>query len=62
MMKIKACEVFITWEDGERNEVSSFLPEYTWRALEEFMDYWEERYGDNKKEEEDEEGNKNANV
>lgn len=52
-MKIKSCEVFITWEDGERNEVSSYLPTHTWQALEEFMDYWEERYGSDEKEEEE---------
>jgi hypothetical protein len=45
-MKIKSIEVVLTWEDGTVNEVSNYLPEFTSRALEEFADYWEEKYSD----------------
>ena len=45
-MKIKSIEVTLTWEDGTVNEVSNYLPEFTSRALEEFADYWEEKYSD----------------
>jgi hypothetical protein len=45
-MKIKSIEVILTWEDGTVNEVSNYLPEFTSRALEEFTDYWEEKYND----------------
>ena len=53
-MKIKKIEVVLTWEDGESNEVSSYLPAYTFRALEEFADYWEEQYSDEEELEEEE--------
>lgn len=50
-MKIKSCEVIVTWEDGTTNEVSMYLPVGTWSALEQFMDYWEEQHGEEEKEE-----------
>ena len=42
-MKIKSCTVTIEWEDGTKEEVSSYLPAGTWGDLENFMDYWEEQ-------------------
>ena len=45
-MKIKQISVVFTWEDGTTNEVSSYLPMQTWDALEQFSDYWEEKYND----------------
>ena len=54
IMKIKNIEVIFTWEDGTVNDVSCYLPEYTSRALEDFADYWEEKYSDDEEEDEDE--------
>jgi hypothetical protein len=45
-MKIKNIEVILTWEDGTTNEVSSYLPSQTFSDLEQFADYWEEKYSD----------------
>lgn len=45
-MRITNIEVIMTWEDGTTNEVSSYLPEYTNRALEDFADYWEEKHNE----------------
>lgn len=51
-MKIKSWELKLTWEDGEENEVSNYLPSYTFGAIQEFVKYWEEKYGDDDDEEE----------
>lgn len=51
-MKIKSWELKLTWEDGEENEVSSALPSITFGAIQEFVKYWEEKYGDEPDEEE----------
>ena len=48
-MRIKSYEVKITWEDGEENDVSNYIPDYTHQAIEEFCNYWEERYGNDEK-------------
>jgi hypothetical protein len=53
-MKIKSIEVKVIWEDGAVNDVSSYLPAYVNNALETFSDWWEERYGYDEKEAEDE--------
>jgi len=50
-MKIKSWELKLTWEDGEKSEVSSYVPVYLAKAVEEFIDYWEEKYGNEDEEE-----------
>ena len=45
-MKIKSWELKLTWEDGTENEVSNYVPVYLSNAVEEFIDYWEEKYND----------------
>ena len=45
-MRIKKIEVLMTWEDDTVNEVSSYLPSQTFSGLEQFADYWEEKYND----------------
>ena len=52
-MKIKKWELIATWDDGERADLSYYVDEYTQRAINDFLDYFEERYGE--EEEEDEE-------
>jgi hypothetical protein len=52
-MKIAKIEVIFTWEDGSTNEVSNYLPDGTNRDLEDFADYWEQQYGENTIEEEE---------
>jgi len=54
-MKIKSIEVKVIWEDDTVHDVSSYLPAYVNNALETFSDWWEERYGADEKEAEDEE-------
>ena len=44
-MRVKKWALSITWEDGETNDVSNYIPDYTHQAIEEFCNYWEERYG-----------------
>ena len=48
-MRIKSYEVKITWEDGEGNDISRYLPPHVCETLETFLDYWEERYGNDEK-------------
>jgi len=45
-MKIKSWELKLTWEDGTENEVTNYVPVYLSNAVEEFIDYWEEKYSD----------------
>jgi hypothetical protein len=45
-MKIRTISVVFTWEDGSTNEVSNYLPDGTSRELEDFADYWEQKYND----------------
>jgi len=45
-MKIKSWELKLVWEDGTENDVSMYVPQHTSGAIESFIDYWEERYGD----------------
>jgi hypothetical protein len=54
-MKIKAWELKLTWEDGTENDVSNYVPEQTARAIEQFIDYWEEKYNDDEDDKDDEE-------
>jgi hypothetical protein len=56
-MKIKSWELKLTWEDGTENEVSSYVPVYLSNAVEEFIDYWEEKYNDD-----EDEGNEEDDV
>lgn len=51
--KIKSWELKLVWDDGTENEVSSYVPSYVVQAVEEFIDYWEEKYNDDDEEEED---------
>jgi hypothetical protein len=46
MAKINSWELKLTWEDGTENEVSSYLSEFLVRGIEEFIDQWEKKYGD----------------
>jgi hypothetical protein len=45
-MKIKSWELNLTWEDGEENEVGSYLPHSTHAAIQEFINEWEAKYGE----------------
>ena len=54
-MKIKSWTLTLTWEDGTENEVSSYVPTYLNNAVEEFIDYWEEKYNDDEEEAEEDE-------
>jgi hypothetical protein len=54
-MKIKSWELKLTWEDGTENDVSNYIPEQTARAIEQFIDYWEEKHSDGHEDEEEEE-------
>jgi len=54
-MKIKSWELKLTWEDGTENDVSNYIPEQTARAIEQFIDYWEEKHSDAHEDEEDDE-------
>jgi hypothetical protein len=53
-MKIKAWELKLFWEDGTENEVSSYLPEGTARDIEQFLDRWEQEYGQDEPKDEEE--------
>jgi hypothetical protein len=56
-MKIKSWELKLTWEDGTEHDVSNYVPTYTSNAIEGFIDYWEEKHGeeDNDEDEDEEE-------
>jgi len=54
-MKIKSWKLELVWEDGTVNDVSNYIPEYTSRAIEDFSDYWEDKYNDDVEECYDEE-------
>jgi hypothetical protein len=45
-MRIKSWELKLTWEDGTENDVSCNVSVYIVKAIEEFCDYWEEKYGE----------------
>lgn len=45
-MKIKHWDLKLIWEDGTENEVSSYVPMGLVHAVEEFIEYWEEKQGD----------------
>jgi hypothetical protein len=45
-MKIKSWALTLTWEDGTENDVSCYVPMYTIKAIEQFADYWEDKYKD----------------
>jgi hypothetical protein len=44
--KIKSWKLELTWDDGTVNDVSNYVPVYVSDAIEQFSDYWEERYND----------------
>ena len=45
-MKIKSWELKLIWEDGTVNEVTNYVPVHLSNAVEEFINYWEEKYND----------------
>ena len=45
-MRVKSWELKLTWEDGTENDVSCNVSVYIVKAIEEFCNYWEEKYGD----------------
>ncbi len=53
-MRIKSWTLTLTWEDGTENDVSCYVPTYTSKAIEQFADYWEEKYNDDEEVAEDE--------
>ena len=55
MSKIKSWKLELTWDDGTVNDVSCYVPEYTSKAIENFCDYWEEKYNDDEDEDEEDE-------
>ena len=50
-MRVKAWTLVLTWEDGVENDVSNYIPEHTAKAIEQFIDYWEDKYKDESEEE-----------
>ena len=52
-MKIKSWTLTLTWEDGTENDVSCYVPVYLVKAVEEFIDYWEEKYSDDEENEDE---------
>ena len=54
-MKVKHWDLNLTWEDGSVHEVSSYVSMGLVREVEDFIDYWEEKHGEENKDEEDEE-------
>jgi hypothetical protein len=54
-MKIKSWKLELVWEDGTVNDVSNYIPVHTSRAIEDFSDYWEDKYNDDVEECYDEE-------
>jgi hypothetical protein len=53
-MKVTGITVILTWEDGTINDVTNYLPAQTFRSLECFADYWEEKHNDDEEESKDE--------
>jgi len=45
-MKIKSWKLELTWEDGTVNDVTNYVSVYTSNSIEQFIDWWEERYSD----------------
>jgi hypothetical protein len=50
---IKAWELKLIWDDGTENDVANYVPVHLSQAVEEFIDYWEDKYNDDDEEEED---------
>jgi len=46
MSKIKSWKLELTWDDGTVNDVSNYVPVHTSKAVEEFIDYWEDKHND----------------
>jgi hypothetical protein len=46
MSKIQSWKLELTWDDGTVNDVSNYVPVYTSKAVEEFIDYWEDKHND----------------
>ena len=53
--KIVAWELKLTWDDGTVNDVANYVPVHLSQAVEEFINYWEEKYNDDDDEEDDDE-------
>ena len=49
-MKIKSWKLELTWEDGTVNDVSNYVSVYTNKSIEQFIEYWEEKYSDDEEE------------
>lgn len=45
-MKVKHWDLHLTWEDGSVHEVSSYVSMGLVREVEDFIDYWEEKHGE----------------
>ena len=43
---IKTWELTLIWDDGTENVVTNYVPVHLSQAVEEFIDYWEEKYND----------------
>lgn len=50
-MKIKHWDLIVTWDDGSTHEVSSYVPMGLVREVEDFIDYWEEKHGEDEDDE-----------
>jgi len=48
-MKVKHWDLHLTWEDGSVHEVSSYVSMGLVREVEDFIDYWEEKHGEEDK-------------
>ena len=55
MSKIVRGELKLDWDDGTENDVSNYVPTYVSDAIEQFSDYWEERYNDDDYDDDEEE-------
>jgi len=54
-MKITGMTVIFTYENGETQDVSSYIPDSICRDLEDFADFWQEEDLEQEEEIEDEE-------
>ena len=50
---IKAWQLTLIWDDGTENDVANYVPVHLSQAVEEFINYWEEKYNDDDDEEEE---------
>jgi hypothetical protein len=50
---IKAWELTLIWDDGTENDVANYVPVHLSQAIDEFANYWEEKYNDDDYEKEE---------